>query len=114
MNCSYIANVVPCNSVDACACSSDWKHPPKTADYVVQFAKEMKRLVCCCLTFYYFNQNLCNQVNSRIAKEVVSERPSLWFVMDCFNPKVTDPNIPLIHYHEMVDVPFNHFPPPTF
>ncbi len=115
MNCSYIPPVVPFNSEDgSCSCSYDWKHPPTTTDYVVKFAKEMKRLVCCCLIFYYFDENMCNQVNSRIEKEVVSVRPSLWFVMDCFSPKVTYPNVPLIHYHEMVDAPFNYFPPPTF
>lgn len=46
----------------------------------------------------------------RIAQEVVPTRPSLWFHLDRALPEASDPGVPWIHYHPMVD-PMSFFLP---
>jgi len=90
-----------------------WDHPPDAADFLVDFAFKMKRLVCCCLLFDRIDSSLIKDVSERIKNEVVPKRPSLWFHLGRGEPYVNDPEVPSIHFHEIVD-PEYYTPPPTF
>jgi len=90
-----------------------WDHPPEATDFLVNFALKMKRLVCCCLVFDRIDWNLVKDVYERVENEVVPIRPSLWFHLGRGEPYSSDPDVPSIHFHEMVD-PENYTPPPTF
>ena len=91
----------------------DWNHPIKLPDLIVKFALKMKRLVCCCIVFDRMDSNLIKEIQQRIAKEIVLIRPSLWFHLGREKPLASDPSVPSIHYHEMVD-PIIYVPPPSF
>jgi len=92
---------------------TDWDHPIKLPDLIVKFALKMKRLVCCCIVFDRMDSNLIKEIQQRIAKEIVPIRPSLWFHLGREKPLASDPSVPSIHYHEMVD-PIIYVPPPSF
>ncbi len=92
---------------------SVWIHPPDTVDFLVKFAKKMVRLVCFCLIYDRLDPNLITAAQHRIAQEVVSIRPSLWFCLGREEPLASDPNVPGIHFHEMID-PVFYTPLPSF
>jgi len=91
----------------------DWNHPPDTVDFLVKFSKKMVRLVCFCLIYDRLDPNLITVAQHRIAQEVVTIRPSLWFCLGREEPLASDPNVPGIHFHEMVD-PVFYTPLPSF
>ena len=80
-----------------------WINPPGFADALVEFTAKMSHLSSCCLTFNQLDCFLIVHVKKRIAEEVVSIRPSLWFYLDRGLPDVSDLNVPGIHYYEMVN-----------
>ena len=90
-----------------------WDHPSDAADFLVNFALKMKRLVCCCLVIHRLDPNLIVEVRQRIMEEVTAKRRSLWFHLGRGIPCVSDPDVPSFHFHEMVD-PEYYTPPPTF
>jgi len=83
------------------------------ADFLIQFCSKKKHLTCLSLTFFNLDDALIDQVNQRMAEEVLSERPSLWFYLGNRFPEASDPTVPSVHYHEMIHS--NYFdPPPKF
>jgi len=80
-----------------------WIHPPDFADFLVKFAAKMSHLTCCCLSFKQLDCFPIVNVKHRIAQEVVRMRPSLWFHMDRSLPQASDPGVPWVHYHQLVD-----------
>ena len=77
----------------------DWKHPPEFADFTAQ----MNHLTCCCLTFKQMDIDLMKAIKERVEEQVVMERPSLWFHLGRDLPDASDPGVPSIHYHQMVE-----------
>lgn len=95
-------------------------------EFVVQFAKKMERLVALCIVFFnrrhsgghsdccsccscYYDDDeptdaLMEQINRRMAEEVLPTRPALWFHLGSDIPNATDPDVPLIHYREMIHI----------
>ncbi len=92
--------------------SSILNHSHDLEDSLLQFVSKMRRLICCFITFDRINASLSKRVNRQIAKRVIPYRPSLWFFVGSFTPE-EDPNMPLIHYLEMIDSTY-YFSPPTF
>jgi len=90
-----------------------WDHPPDTSDFLVEFVSKMKRLVCFYLVIRRLDPNLIKEVRQRIMEEVLPKRQSLWFYLGYGTPRVSDPEVPGFHFHEMVD-PEYYTPPPTF
>ena len=90
----------------------NWKHPPNFADFLVDFTAKMTHLTCCCLTFKQMDGVLMKAIKERVEEEVVIERPSLWFHLGRDIPNVSDPGVPAIHYHQMVNP--MHFSTPPF
>jgi len=80
----------------------NWKHPPEFADFLVDFTAKMTHLTCCCLTFKQMDVDLIKSIKERVEEEVVTERPSLWFHLGRDIPNVSDPGVPPIHYHQIV------------
>ena len=89
---------------------SMWNHPSDFADFMVKFASNMTHLTCCCLSIKQLDCFPIVKVKQRIANEVVPMRPSLWFHSDRALPEASDPGVPWIHYHRMVD-PMSFFMP---
>jgi len=81
----------------------DWKHPPEFADFLVRFTAQMTHLTCCCLTFKQMDIDLMKAIKERVEEQVVMERPSLWFHLGRDLPDASDPGVPSIHYHQMVN-----------
>jgi len=90
---------------------------------VVDFTVKMERLIALRLVFHYIvddeswcsseyfsygnddaNDALMEQINHRISQEVLPTRPALWFHLNSELPGVTDPDVPLIHYREMLNI----------
>jgi len=88
----------------------DWKHPPEFVDFLVDFVTKMTHLTCCCLTFNQLGVKLTKEIKPRVEKEVVTDRPSLWFHLDRVLPEASDPGVPAIHYHQIVH-PISFFIP---
>lgn len=86
--------------------------PLDLEDDLVKFATNNKRLLFCCIKFYHLNAAVSNKINRLIAEKVVRFRPSLWFHVGNDIPK-EDPDLPLIHYLEMIDCDVYN-PPPMF
>ena len=80
-----------------------WNQPPEFADFLVEFASKMPHLTCCCLSFKQLDSFPIVNIKQRIAHEVVRVRPSLWFHIDRSLPEASDPGVPWVHYHEIVD-----------
>lgn len=80
----------------------------------VQFAPKMRRLVCCCILFYHLmmDASVSERINRLISEKVVRNRPSLWFHVDALQHGFQSPNVPAIHYHEMLDCK-HYFPFPS-
>jgi len=90
----------------------DWKNPPEFAEFLVRFTAQMTHLTCCCLSFKQMDINLMKKIKERVEEEVVTERPSLWFHLGRDIPNASDPGVPPIHYHQIVNpLPFT---PPHF
>lgn len=81
----------------------DWKHPSEFADFVVGFVEIMTHMTCCCLTFKQMDGDLMISIKDRVENEVINDRPLLWFHLDGAIPKASDPGVPSIHYHQIVD-----------
>ena len=81
----------------------DWKNPPEFADFLVGFTAKMTHMTCCCITFNQIDASLTEEIKQRVEKEVVVERPSLWFHLDRALPEASDPGVPAIHYHQIVN-----------
>ena len=99
---------------------------------VVDFTTKMERLIALCLLFHRrdddhscwsgcscFNDDdagndaLMAQINHRMVEEVLPTRPALWFHLGSYLPNATDPDVPLLHYREMLCIdPWN--PPLKF
>ena len=90
----------------------DWKHPPEFSDFLVDFTAKMTHLTCLCLAFKQMDGVLMKAIKERVEEEVVIERPSLWFHLGRDIPNVSDPGVPAIHYHQMVNP--MHFSTPPF
>ena len=99
-----------------------WKWPDRDpvgngimSNFIVNFVSKMTHLVCCILVFRdLYNPALIEEVNRRIMNEILPSRPSLYFYLGTKMPQARPhSNIPLIHFHDMVD-PINYVPPPTF
>ena len=90
----------------------DWKHPPEFSDFLVDFTAKMTHLTCLCLAFKQMDGVLMKAIKERVEEEVVIERPSLWFHLGWDIPNVSDPGVPAIHYHQMVNP--MHFSTPPF
>ena len=74
-------------------------------DFMVQFTSEMKHLtaLCVCIPSHaLLDGTLTEETCSRIEREVVSIRPSLWVHMND-NPDASLPDAPGVHYNEMID-----------
>ncbi len=89
-----------------------WKKLPKAADFLVNFALKMERLVCCCLVDW-IRLSLIKKIQERIENDVLPQRRSLWFYLGQAEPCASDPDVPGIHFHEMVN-PVPYTPPPSF
>ena len=85
------------------AVSSGWDHPSETADFIVQFAAEMPRLVALCIVVQVqLEADLIEEVNRRIVEEVLPYKSPLWFHFSDTEPMPSNSNVPFIHYQEMV------------
>ena len=91
----------------------DWKPPQEFADFLVDFTAKMTHLTCCCLTFKQMDGVLMKTIKERVEKEVVMERPSLWFHLDSVIPDPSDPGVPPIHHHQIVS-PISFYTAPSF
>ena len=92
--------------------SSDWSFP--LADFVVKVALKMERLTCLSLTLYELKESkLIEEVNQRMAEEVLLGRPALWFHFNSNFADASDPSVPAVHFHEMI-ITNNFDPPPEF
>ena len=80
-----------------------------TEDFLLQFVTKMSRLIFCCITFHDLADYLSEMIS--FVKKVIPNRPSLWFYVG-MRTFEEDPNMPLIHYLEMIDSTY-YFPPPT-
>ena len=92
---------------------SAWKHPHDMGSTIVDFALKMKHLVALFLAFpNNFPSSRMNNIRSLMMNEVSPLRPALWFSfsLDKNIPYLVDPNVPFIHYHEMIDTCY--YPPP--
>jgi len=67
----------------------------------------MKHLTCYCLTFYQMDVDLIKSIKNRVEEEVlVAERLySRWFHLSRKVPQASDPGVPSIHYHQIVEPP---------
>ena len=91
---------------------ANWSFP--LADLIVQLALKLKRLTFLSLTFHELNANeLIEQVHRRMAEEVLPSRPALWFHLGNTCPDGSNPNVPAVHYHEMI-LSNTFDPPPKF
>jgi len=80
-----------------------WSHPPEFADFLVGFVATMPTLSCFCVTFNQMDIFLAKDITQRVTEEVVGMRLSLWFHLDRAVPKASDPGVPPIHYHQIVE-----------
>ena len=80
-----------------------WSHPPEFADFLVGFVSKMANLSCCCVTFNQMDIDLMKEITQRVTEQVVTTRRSLWFHLDRAIPKPSDPGVPPIHYHQIVE-----------
>jgi len=80
----------------------DWKPPPEYADFLVGFTAKMTHMTCLCLTFNQLDVDFMEEIKNRVKKEVVTERPSLWFSMGRTLPEASDEGVPAIHYHQII------------
>jgi len=94
---------------------SVWKSSSQIGDLVVGFATEMDHLVALCLAGFCLNPNAIRQVNRRVKKEILPQRPAFWLYLAGEVPVGNDPKIPRVHYDEIVN-PIDGFysPPLTF
>ncbi len=90
-----------------------WNHPPEFADFLVDFTAKMTHLYCCCITFKQMDANLMKAIKERVEEEVVIERPALWFHLGRDVPDASDPGVPPIHYHQIVE-PISFTTPPFY
>jgi len=81
-----------------------YSYLPGLDDSLVYFAANMKHLTCYCLTFNQMDVDLMKGIKNRVEEEVVTERPSLWFHLSRQLPQA-DPNVPSIHYQQIVEPP---------
>jgi len=77
--------------------------PHKFSDLLLEFASKMTHMTCCLITFEQLAVDLMKEVEERIEKEVVAERPSLWFYLDRKIPKAPEGGVPSVHFHEIVE-----------
>ena len=71
-------------------------------DVIVRFASEMPRLVALCIAFFHLDSDVVEEVNQRIAEEVLPSKSPLWFCLNDVEPKPSDSDVPLVHYQEMI------------
>ena len=110
-SCQHLERLVLLDSWPVALDQSIQNHHIDLVDFlVVQFASKMKRLVCCCILFDSIDATESERINRLIAEKVIPNRPSLWFNVGSFTPD-EDPNMPLIHFLEMID-PIYYFPLP--
>jgi len=84
-----------------------------TTNSLVQFASKMTHLSCLLMVVGQLDPALIEEVKRKITAEILPSRPSLWFSIGRQLPQATDPDVPSIHFHEMVD-PRNYMLLPTF
>jgi len=82
--------------------TSFWSPPPDFANLLVELTTKLEHLTCCCITFNHLSVDLMKETKQRVEKEVVTERPSLWFHLDRRIPEASDYGVPWIHFHEIV------------
>ncbi len=80
------------------------------ADFMVQFALQMKRLVALCITSPLLDGSMMEDIRSRIAEKVVPVRKALWFNIDYEGPARSAHDVPGIHFNQMIE-PVSYFPP---
>lgn len=83
----------------------------KMADFVVQFALKIKRLVALCIVSPLLDGVVMQDIRSRIEEKVVPVRKALWFHIGDEWPIGSTKDVPGIHYNEMIE-PVFYFPPP--
>lgn len=86
-------------------------------EYLLRFVKRMQRLVAICIVseLRFDDSSAVNHLRESLLKEVTPSRPSLWYHFGPSFPKEIDPNIPRIHFNEIIrpSNPFN-IPPKSF
>lgn len=70
------------------------------ADFLLQFALKMKRLVALCIVSPLFDENVMQDISIYIARNVVPVRKALWFYIGDEWPTRGDPDVPGIHYNQ--------------
>jgi len=70
---------------------------------LVKFLLKMKRLTAACIIFFDLDDDVIEKVHQRIVVEVLPTRPTLWFHLGCEYPYSTDPDVPFVHFIQMVD-----------
>ncbi len=84
-------------------------------DFLLTFVSEMKHLVVLCLVGVDMNPGSIELVKRRLIEEVIPIRPSFWFYFGEKLPEGFDPEVPPIHYDEIVYPPdWSHSAPPSF
>ncbi len=81
------------------------------AVFFLEFALKMKCLVALCIVPPLLDENAMQNIRFRIAKTVGLVRSSLWFNIGGECPTRSDPDVPGIHYNELVE-PMFCFPSP--
>jgi len=80
-------------------------------DFLVDFTLKMKQLSCLSLSLKQLDGTLIQKVHERIKREVLPTRPSFWFHLDSKIPDAVDPEVPKVHYHEMIHTKYSDPPP---
>lgn len=73
-------------------------------DLIVGFATEMERLVALCVVGFRMNSDVVRNIEQRVEKEILPQRPSFWCHFDF--PNSNDPEVPVVHMTEILD-PFD-------
>lgn len=90
--------------------------PSEMADFLLQFALKIKRLVALCIASPVLDENVMQDIRFRIAKKVDPVRKSFWFNIGGECPTRSDTTRCTwyngIHYNELVEPVFS-FPSPS-
>lgn len=85
-----------------------WDHE-NFQHYLCDFVITMKNLVAFCFVSYTrFNATSLSGLNQKFSEMILLSRPAFWFHFGRHLPLANDPNVPRIHYDEIV-CPINHF-----
>ena len=89
-----------------------WEAPIDLGQLLIEFLSKMKCLIIFSFTGYNIQPDVQEAVRAHVAAEIRPDRPSFWFHLGKSLPKANDPDVPRIHYDEIVKPtdPFHALP----